>query len=267
MDKLKILIVTNEIDPFLKITSAADVIALLPQGLQKKGHEIRIFMPKFGVINERKNRLHEVIKLSGINIKVGNEEKPLTIKVASIPNARLQVYFLDNEDYFKRKSVFKNEDNEYFHDNDERAIFFCKGILETIKKLNWSPNIIHCHDWMASLIPLYIKTHYKDDPIFKNSKIVYTYYNHDAGNIKVSENFYEKVKLEGIPKELLEQFKKPTFDEVHQSCLSLADAIIMGDPAAKVQTNLQNGTQPAYIDYEQPNFIDSHIELYRRILN
>lgn len=268
MDKLKILIVTNEIDPFLKITSAADVISLLPQGLQKRGHEIRIFMPKFGVINERKNRLHEVIKLSGINIRVGNEEKPLTIKVASIPNARLQVYFLDNEDYFKRKCVFKNEENEYFHDNDERAIFFCKGILETIKKLNWSPNIIHCHDWMASLIPLYIKTHYKDDPVFKDSKIVYTVYNNDAGNIKISENFTDKVKLEGVPRELLEQMKVPNFADFHQRCLAMADAVIMGDPAAKQQNPaLSNFGEAAYFDADMPNFIESHIELYRRILN
>jgi len=267
MDKLKILIVTNEIDPFLKITSAADVIAMLPQGLQKKGHEIRIFMPKFGVINERKNRLHEVIKLSGINIKVGNEEKPLTIKVASIPNARLQVYFLDNEDYFKRKCVFKNEANEYFNDNDERAIFFCKGILETIKKLNWSPNIIHCHDWMASLIPFYLKTHYKDDPVFKESKIVYTYYNGDAGNIKISEDFAEKVKLEGVPKELLEQIKEPSFSEFHQRCLSMADAVILGDPANRPKIPINSDNEPAYFDSEQPNFIDSHIELYRKILN
>lgn len=265
MDKLKILIVTNEIDPFLKITSAADVISMLPQGLQKKGHEIRIFMPKFGVINERKNRLHEVIKLSGINIKVGSEEKPLTIKVASIPNARLQVYFLDNEDYFKRKCVFKNEDNEYFSDNDERAIFFCKGILETIKKLNWSPNIIHCHDWMASLIPLYIKTHYKDDPVFKDSKIVYTVYNSDAGNIKISENFADKVKLEGVPKDLLEQIQERSFSAFQQRCLSMADAIIMSDPHQEISSS--NVGEAAYFDADMPNFIESHIELYRRILN
>ncbi len=267
MDKLKILIVTNEIDPFLKITSAADVISMLPQGLQKKGHEIRIFMPKFGVINERKNRLHEVIKLSGINIKVGSEEKPLTIKVASIPNARLQVYFLDNEDYFKRKCIFKNEEDEYFSDNDERAIFFCKGILETIKKLNWSPNIIHCHDWMASLIPLYIKTHYKEDPVFKDSKIVYTVYNNDTGNIKMSENFADKVKLEGVSKELLEQMQEPSFSAFHQRCLSMADAVIISDPAVEQSKNTETIGEAAYFDADLPNFIESHIELYRRILN
>ncbi|HEX2898401.1 MAG TPA: glycogen/starch synthase, partial [Bacteroidia bacterium] len=135
-DKLKILYVTTEIDPFLKISSAADFIRLLPQKLQEKGHEIRILMPKFGVINERRNRLHEVVRLSGINIRVGEEEKPLTIKVASIPNAKLQVYFLDNEDYFQRKSVLVDPvNNAFYKDNDERAIFFCKGVIETVKKL------------------------------------------------------------------------------------------------------------------------------------
>jgi len=177
------------------------------------------------------------------------------------------VYFLDNEDYFKRKCVFKNEANEYFNDNDERAIFFCKGILETIKKLNWSPNIIHCHDWMASLIPFYLKTHYKDDPVFKESKIVYTYYNGDAGNIKISEDFAEKVKLEGVPKELLEQINEPSFSEFHQRCLSMADAVILGDPANRPKIPVNSDNEPAYFDSEQPNFIDSHIELYRKILN
>ncbi|MEM7654686.1 MAG: glycogen/starch synthase, partial [Bacteroidota bacterium] len=156
--KLRILYVTSEIDPFLKLSSAADMIRLLPQKLQEKGHEIRIFMPKFGVINERRNRLHEVVRLSGINIRVAGEEKPLTIKVASIPNAKLQVYFLDNEDYFKRKSVLTDPSNDTFHvDNDERSIFFCKGVIETVKKLGWPPNIIHCHDWMTSFIPLYLR--------------------------------------------------------------------------------------------------------------
>ena len=143
-EKLRILYVTSEIDPFLKISSAAEFIRLLPQKLQEKGHEIRILMPKFGVINERRNRLHEVVRLSGINIRVGDEEKPLTIKVASIPNAKLQVYFLDNEDYFQRKSVLTDpENNTFYSDNDERAIFFCKGVIETVKKLGWQPDIIH----------------------------------------------------------------------------------------------------------------------------
>src|SRR3989338_11641437 len=145
MSNLRVLYVTSEILPFLEITRAANFVRQLPQGLQAKGVEVRILMPRFGCINERKNRLHEVVRLSGINITVGDEEKPLTIKVASIPNAKLQVYFLDNEDYFQRKSVLVDPVNNLFYkDNDERAIFFCKGVIETVKKLGWQPDIIHC---------------------------------------------------------------------------------------------------------------------------
>jgi starch synthase len=176
MSGTRILYVTSEIEPFLKISDVADFVRKLPQAMQEKGMEIRILMPRFGVINERKNRLHEVVRLSGINIPVGNEEHPLIIKVASIPSAKLQVYFIDNEDFFKRKTIFHDKNDKFHEDNDERAIFFCKGVLETIKKLGWSPDIIHCNDWMTGLIPLYLKTIYKDEPMFKDSKVVFSVY-------------------------------------------------------------------------------------------
>jgi starch synthase len=158
MSKLRILYAASEINPFLQTSEVADFIRSIPQVMQERGMEIRILVPRFGTINERKNRLHEVVRLSGINISVGDEEKPLVIKVASIPNAKLQVYFIDNEDYFHRKSVFVDSDNRFHADNDERAIFFCKGVLETVRKLGWAPDIVHCNDWMTSLIPMYMKT-------------------------------------------------------------------------------------------------------------
>ena len=158
MPKFRILYVASEINPFLRTTEVADFVRKLPQAMQERGMEIRILVPRFGLINERKNRLHEVVRLSGINISVGEEEKPLIIKVASIPNAKLQVYFIDNEDYFQRKSVFHDKENKFYDDNDERAIFFCKGVIETVRKLGWGPDIVHCTDWMTSLIPLYLKT-------------------------------------------------------------------------------------------------------------
>ena len=154
MPKYKILYVASEINPFLQTSEVADFVRNLPQAMQEKGMEIRILVPRFGLINERKNRLHEVVRLSGLNIEVGDEEKPLIIKVASIPSAKLQVYFIDNEDYFKRKFVFKNKEGDFYKDNDERCIFFCKGVMETVIKLGWDPDIVHCNDWMTSLIPL-----------------------------------------------------------------------------------------------------------------
>jgi len=176
MSKLKILYVASEINPFLNTSEVANYVLQLPQAMQEMGMEIRILVPRFGLINERKNRLHEVVRLSGINISVGDEEKPLQIKVASIPTAKLQVYFIDNEDYFQRKSVFTDKDNLFHADNDERAIFFCKGVIETVKKLGWAPDVVHCNDWMTSLIPMYLKTTYKNDPVFKDTKTVFTMY-------------------------------------------------------------------------------------------
>jgi len=176
MSKIRILYVASEINPFLQTTEVADFVRKLPQAMQERGMEIRILVPRFGLINERKNRLHEVVRLSGINISVGDEEKPLVIKVASIPNAKLQVYFIDNEDYFHRKSMFHDKANKFYEDNDERAIFFCKGVIETVRKLGWAPDVVHCNDWITSFIPLYLKTTYKNDPLFKNTKTVFTIY-------------------------------------------------------------------------------------------
>ncbi len=171
---MKILYVAAEISPFARMTYTADLLRFLPASLQDKGFEIRILLPKYGSINDRRNRLHEVIRLSGIEVEVGENIESMKIKVASIPNAKLQVYFLDNDTYFKRKGLFKKPDtDEFYEDNDERLAFYNKGVLETVIKLGWEPDIIHCHDWPAGLTPLLVRTLYKDEKIFKNTKIVY----------------------------------------------------------------------------------------------
>lgn len=171
---MKILYAAAEISPFARMSYTADLLRFLPASLQDKGFEIRILLPKYGTINDRRNRLHEVIRLSGIEVEVGETKESMKIKVASIPNAKLQVYFLDNDTYFKRKGMFTDPKTEKFYpDNAERLAFYNKGILETVMKLGWQPDIIHCHDWPAGLIPLLVKTKYKDVDIFKNTKIVY----------------------------------------------------------------------------------------------
>ena len=202
MSQLKILYVSSEIDPFLSSSEVSEYVRALPQSMQEKGMEIRILVPRFGIINERKNRLHEVVRLSGINISVGEEEKPLTIKVASIPNAKLQVYFIDNEDYFHRKSVFTDKNKKFYEDNDERAIFFCKGVIETVKKLGWAPDIVHCNDWITSFIPMYLKTTYKNDPIFKDSKTVFTIYNTEFAH-RFEGDLLNKVRMTDIEEQML----------------------------------------------------------------
>ena len=160
MKNKRILYVSSEVIPYLPETEIASMSFEVPQMVNSKGGQIRIFMPRYGNINERRHQLHEVIRLSGMNLVINDFDMPLIIKVASIPKERIQVYFIDNEEYFKRKATFTDEDGNLFADNDERAIFFAKGVVETVKKLNWAPDIIHVHGWLASLLPLYLKRYY-----------------------------------------------------------------------------------------------------------
>lgn len=191
---MKVLYAAAEISPFARMTNTADLLRFLPASLQDKGYEIRILLPKYGTINDRRNRLHEVIRLSGIEVEVGDKIESMRIKVASIPNAKLQVYFLDNDTYFKRKALFtKPDSNEHYDDNDERIVFYNKGVLETVIKLGWKPDIIHCHDWPSGLIPFLVKEPYKDEELFRDTKIVY--------NIHHPENFgvFDEELLDLIP--------------------------------------------------------------------
>ena len=170
----KILFVTQEMLPFVPETDMAIMGRYLPQAVQEKSREIRSFMPKWGIINERRNQLHEVIRLSGINIVVDDTDHPLVIKVASIMAAKMQIYFIDNDDFFMGRKMAVNVDGEEYEDNAERAAFFARGVLETIKKLKWSPDIIHCLGWMSSFLPLYVKTAYAEEPSFRDCKVIFT---------------------------------------------------------------------------------------------
>ena len=225
MSNFKILYVASEINPFLKTSEVADFVRNLPQAMLEKGMEIRILVPRFGLINERKNRLHEVVRLSGINISIGDEEKPLVIKVASIPNAKLQVYFIDNEDYFKRKDLLVDKDDKLLKDNDERMIFFTKGVIETVKKLNWMPDIIHLHGWFASLFPLYLKKLFADDPVFDNSKIVSSVYSKSFGE-SLSKKIVEKIQFDGIEGDL-DLIKNPNFESLTDLMIKFSDSVII----------------------------------------
>ena len=268
MSKLRILYVASEINPFLQTSKVADFVRKLPQGMQERGMEIRILVPRFGLINERKNRLHEVVRLSGINIAVGEEEKPLVIKVASIPNAKLQVYFIDNEDYFHRKSVFFDKEDNFYADNDERAIFFCKGVLETVKKLGWAPDIIHCNDWMTSLIPMYAKTTYKNNPIFKNAKTVFTVYNNIV-SYKFSKDLIDKVKMIDIEDSMLDNLKSADIEGFIKIGIEYADAVIKAEEEFSESLNslFSEYTSVKKIDtIEKENLVDSYYNLYNDLV-
>ncbi|MES2387197.1 MAG: glycogen/starch synthase [Bacteroidota bacterium] len=270
MSKLRILYVAGEISPFLQSTRVADFVRKLPQAMQERGMEIRILVPRFGLINERKNRLHEVVRLSGINISVGEEEKPLVIKVASVPNARLQVYFIDNEDYFHRKSVFFDRDNKFHPDNDERAIFFCKGVLETVKKLGWSPDIVHCNDWMTSLIPMYMKTTYKKDPVFKDAKSVFSVYNNPF-DFKFEDSLMDKVKMMDIEDSMLTDLHSADFSGFVKMGMKYADVIIKGQEEYSDALNslfAENETNNIIerIDDSEEDKFDGYYNLYNEMV-
>ncbi len=222
----RVLFVNSEMYPFVPETKISAICRNLPQGIQERKKEIRSFMPRYGCINERKNQLHEVIRLSGMNIIISDVDRPLVIKVASISAARLQVYFLDNEDYFKRKQLEQDTDGNFFQDNDERAIFFARGILETVKKLRWAPDVIHCHGWISHLVPLYLKKAFKDDPIFSNSKVVLSIYDEDCRG-KFQADFADKIATGGITREDVPFLAEPDGINLAKTAAMYSDAVIM----------------------------------------
>jgi len=265
-NKTKVLIVTQEMKPYLSISSIASIARQLPQHLQQKGMEIRVLMPRFGVINERRHRLHEVVRLSGINIIIDEDDFPLIIKVASLPGARLQVYFLDNEDFFKRKYVVRDNKGKFYNDNTERSIFFCKGVLETVKKFGWAPDIIHCHGWMTSLIPLFVKKGYADDAIFDNANIVYSVYGDDFDESLA--RFESKATIRKVNAEDLAPYAGYTKNDLDRGAIHYADAVIYGDEVLTPPTTelLANSDKPILAHQSETEFLNAYRAFYTSLL-
>jgi starch synthase len=226
--KKRVLIVANELSPYLEFTDFAQVLNKLAIKTFDSGIEVRVIMPRFGIINERRHRLHEVVRLSGINVIIDKDDYPLIIKVASLPSARLQVYFMDNDDYFKRKAVFRDDQDNFYDDNAERMIFFCRSALETVKKFGWPPHVIHCHGWMTSLLPLYLKTAYKKEPVFGYSKVIYTAQNSQFKE-KLNPNFAKKALINADIKEKdFDAFKDGTNLALTLGGSKNADVVVFG---------------------------------------
>jgi len=222
----KVLFITQEISPYVSESEMALIGRHLPQAIQEKGREIRTFMPKWGNINERRNQLHEVIRLSGMNLIIDDTDHPLIIKVASIQSARMQVYFIDNDDYFQNRMQTSDENGLEYEDNDSRAIFYARGVLETVKKLRWCPDIVHCHGWMTALAPLYIKKAYKDEPSFRDSKIVFSVYDNDFKQ-PFNADFTSRLMLKGVTKDDLANLKEPIdYTRLCKLAIDYSDGII-----------------------------------------
>ncbi|RXP59464.1 glycogen synthase [Lutibacter sp. HS1-25] len=225
MKDKRVLIVSSEVVPYLPENELSTSSFETARMIHGKGGQTRIFMPRYGLINERRHQLHEVIRLSGMNLVINDMDMPLILKVASIPKERMQVYFIDNDEYFKRKALFTDEDNKLFTDNDERAIFFAKGVVETVKKLNWSPDVIHVHGWMASLLPLYIKEYYKNDPLFATSKIITSVYNDSyEGNLDL--DFHNKIMFDNISEDKIHPIATPNHTNILINAVNNSDAVI-----------------------------------------
>lgn len=229
MKKGKILYISQEISPYLPASTISDLGRAIPQAMHERGYEVRTFMPRYGIINERRNQLHEVIRLSGMNIVIDDTDHPLIIKVASLQPSRMQVYFIDSEDYFHRSTKGKETETSP-EDNDERAIFFTRGVLETVKRLRWEPAIIQCSGWITSLASIYIRRHFSDDPSYRNSKLVFALLN-DRFDNTLDPRFVEKLKAEGFDdSELAVLGSQPVgYDELMKLAIQTADAIVQID--------------------------------------
>ena len=268
MEKDRVLYISQEIMPYLEETHMGRIARYLPQGIQERGREIRTFMPRYGKINERRNQLHEVIRLSGMNLIIDDTDHPLIIKVASIQQARMQVYFIDNEDYFHRKAILRDKNGMFFKDNDERDIFFNRGVLETVKKLGWGPQIIHCHGWFTSLVPLYVNKVYKDNPLFTDAKIIYSIYDDDFDE-SFDPNFGKKIKVEGITNKDLAHFKDPGYVSISKSAIDFSDAVIFGSEKINpdLETYVKESGKP-FLEYQDPEtYIDAFSDFYDKVLD
>ena len=269
MSNCKILYVCQEITPYLPETDMSVLCRTLSQSMQEKGNEIRTFMPRYGSINERRNQLHEVIRLSGMNLIIDNNDHQLIIKVASIPSARVQIYFIDNEDYFHRKATIRDTEGNLFADNDERAIFFARGVLETVKKLRWSPDIVHCVGWFSAIVPVYLRNVFADDPVFKNVKIVLSIYG-DGFEGELDKDLKEKIQSEGVGKKYLSMLNEPTYENLMKFVINYADGAIfeVPDPPESIRAYLEEKGKPCleYQDKTTPEYLNDYQAFYDKIL-
>ncbi|WP_396210865.1 glycogen/starch synthase [Flavobacterium sp.] len=267
MEDKRILYVSSEVVPYLSENEVSTMSYDVPKMINDQGGQIRIFMPRYGNINERRHQLHEVIRLSGMNLVVNDLDMPLIIKVASIPRERIQVYFIDNDEYFKRKATFTDEEGVLFPDNDERAIFFAKGVVETVKKLNWVPDIIHVHGWMAALLPVYMKYFYKDEALFANTKIVTSVYKQSFdGNLDIE--LMNKVSFDGIPAEAIKDLETPNYENIIKASIVHSDAVIVASEALSPSLTkfIESSKKPFLPFASKDKFAEAYTDFYKKML-
>ena len=240
MKKKKILYISQEICPYMNQSSMGDLSGALPQIMQESGRDIRIFLPRFGTVNERRHQLHEVIRLSGMNLIIDDFDHQLIIKVASIQQQRMQVYFIDNEEYFPRRQMFHDHEGNFMCNNDERMIFYCKGVIETVRKLGWSPDVIHCQGWFTSLVPMYIKKLYSEDPLFENTKVIYSVFDNGFKG-KLSDTIIDKLLFEDLEADDLSGLKNLNVNTLNKFAISYSDAVVQA--SEKINKSVLNSIE------------------------
>ena len=264
MANQKVLYVTTEMFPYQEESNIATMVSKMALKMHQGGNDVRVFMPRFGQISERKFQLHEVIRLSGMNIIINDLDQPLIIKVASLPGERLQVYFIDNDEYFKRKATFTDEEGVMYPDNDERAIFFAKGVVETVKKLNWVPDIIHVHGWMAAMLPIYMKHFYKNEALFSETKIVTSVYGQSFdGTLDVE--MINKVKFDGIPDEAISDLEVPGYENIIKATIKHSDAVIIASEnlSPSLTKYIESSGKPFLPFAPKDAFAEAYTNFYR----
>ena len=267
MGKSRVLYVSQEIAPYTGETIMGEVASLLPQRTQESGKDIRMFLPRFGIINERRHQLHEVIRLSGMNLIIDDFDHQLIIKVASIQKLRMQVYFIDNDEFFPRKQMFNDLQGNFMNNNDERMIFYCKGVIETVRKLGWKPDIIHCQGWFTSLVPMYIKKLYGEDPLFEDVKVIYSVFDNSFKG-KLSDSLTEKLLFENLENSDVARVKKSNIINLHRFAIDYSDAIIQASPQIdnKVLSHIKSSEKP-FMEYPgDEDYIDAYQHFYEQFI-
>ena len=268
MEDKRILYVSSEVVPYLAENEVSLLSYDVPKMINDQGGQIRIFMPRYGNINERRHQLHEVIRLSGMNLVVNDLDMPLIIKVASIPKERIQVYFIDNDEYFKRKATFSDEEGVLYSDNDERAIFFAKGVVETVKKLNWVPDIIHVHGWMASLLPIYMKHYYKDEALFSETKIVTSVYSQSFEG-SLDAEMINKIKFDGVPQDAIQELELPNYENLIKAAVKHSDGVIIASEnvSGSLTKFIQSSEKPFLPFASKDKFTEAYTNFYKSMLS
>ncbi|MBU46572.1 MAG: glycogen synthase [Flavobacteriales bacterium] len=268
MEKKRVLYVSQEINPYTGETSMGDVANLLPQKTQENGKDIRIFLPRFGTINERRHQLHEVIRLSGMNLIIDDFDHQLIIKVASIQKLRLQVYFIDNEEYFPSRQMFHDLEDNFMSNNDERMIFYCKGVIETVRKLGWAPDIIHCQGWFASLVPMYIKKLYAQEPLFDNVKVIYSVFETSFDGV-LSNSLTEKLLFEKLEESDVSGIQQSNINNLHKFAIDYADAVVQASANIdkRILSHIKSSGKP-FMEYPgAEDYIDAYQDFYGQFID